>query len=196
MSGTSKKLPPQRRSLFLILAAVAIIAAVWSWLYFAVPQQQTLDQHERSIALQLRCPVCQGESVADATPLIAQQMRAYIRQQIQAGKSDQEIIQFLTSRYGSDIDWVPQWQGFTLLAWVVPIVLMLAGVFFLYFVARDWHTNSASMRLASAASDADGPANTQTSTIEDADLERYRAQLEQELAADDSLFRHFITEAD
>ena len=149
-STSKERLSQSRRSLFLILAAIAIIAAVWSWLYFVIPQQQTLDQHERSIASQLRCPVCQGESVADATPLIAQQMRAYIRQQIQAGKSDQEIIQFLTSRYGSDIDWVPQWQGFALLAWVVPIILMLAGVFFIYFVARDWHTSSASLQLSAA----------------------------------------------
>jgi cytochrome c-type biogenesis protein CcmH len=196
MSATRKRLPPPRRSLFMVLAAIAIIASVWSWLYFAAPQQQTLDQHERSIASQLRCPVCQGESVADATPLIAQQMRAYIRQQIQAGKSDQEIIQFLTSRYGSEIDWVPQWQGFTLLAWVVPIVLMLAGVFFLYFVARDWHTSAASMRLATARSEGDSSGDTHISTTEDADLERYRAQLEQELAADDPLFKRFITEAD
>jgi cytochrome c-type biogenesis protein CcmH len=195
MSATREKVPQQRHSLFLILAAVAIIAAVWSWLYFAAPQQLSLDQHVRSIASQLKCPVCQGESVADATPLIAQQMRGYIRQQIQAGKSDQEIIQYLTSRYGSDIDWVPRWQGFTLLAWVVPIVLMLVGVFFLYFVARDWHTSSASLHQHETGSE-EGGSGSMLSSPEDADLEHYRAQLEQELAADDPLFRRYITEVD
>jgi cytochrome c-type biogenesis protein CcmH len=196
MSTTREKGSQSRRSLFLILAAVAIIAAVWSWLYFATPQQLSLDQHVRSIASQLRCPVCQGESVADATPLIAQQMRSYIRQQIQAGKSDQEIIQYLTSRYGSDIDWVPRWQGFTLLAWRVPMMLMLAGVFFLYFVARDWHTSAASMHLRETGSDEHGSDSKHISSTEDVDLEHYRAQLEQELAADDPLFRRYITEVD
>ncbi len=197
MSTTRGKNPPQRRSLLLILAAVAIMAAVWSWLYFAVPQQQSLDQHVRSVASQLRCPVCQGESVADATPLIAQQIRGYIRQQIQAGKSDQEIIQYLTSRYGSEIDWVPRWQGFTLLAWVVPIVLMLSGVFFLYFVAQDWHTSAASVRLpATGSEESSGSGDIPISSTDDVDLEHYREQLEQELAADDPLFRRHITEVD
>ncbi|GCF08321.1 cytochrome c-type biogenesis protein [Dictyobacter arantiisoli] len=192
--------PRQQRSLYLLLAIVAFIAAVWFWLYFAVPKQQTLDQHVRSIASQLRCPVCQGESVADAPPLIAQQMRAYIRQEIQAGASDQQIIQYLSSRYGSNIVWVPQWQGFTLLAWIVPMLLLLAGLIFLTLVVRDWQ-NSALLARGQPVSNirtADATALVEGSFLsdEDAELERYRVQLEQEIAAADPLFRRTKMEAD
>src|ERR1700753_4221825 len=91
--------------------------------------------------------------------------------------------------------WGLAWQGFTLLAWVVPILLMLVGIFFLYFVARDWHTSSASMHQHETGSK-EGGSGSMLSSPEDADLEHYRAQLEQELAADDPLFRRYITEVD
>ncbi|GCE25893.1 hypothetical protein KDA_13770 [Dictyobacter alpinus] len=187
----------QKRSLFLLLATVALIAAVWSWLLFATPKQPTVDQRVHNIAAQLRCPVCQGESVADAPSGLALQMRGIIRQQVQAGKSDSEIIQYFASRYGEgNIVWVPQWQGFTLLAWIVPIVLMLAGFIFLFLVVRDWSKDA---RLAPATSTTVQPADASAEPVilnaEDADLERYRAQLEQELAVDDPLFRRPIREA-
>ncbi|GCE18080.1 cytochrome c-type biogenesis protein CcmH [Dictyobacter kobayashii] len=64
--STQKKVVRQKHSLLLLLAALALVAAVWSWLFFATPKQQTVDQRVHDIASQLRCPVCQGESVADA----------------------------------------------------------------------------------------------------------------------------------
>ncbi|GHO89591.1 cytochrome c-type biogenesis protein [Dictyobacter formicarum] len=192
-----KKAAQQKRSLLLLLAALALIAAVWSWLFFAAPKQQTVDQRVHDIASQLRCPVCQGESVADAPSGLALEMRGIIRQQVQAGKSNQEIIQYFANRYGEgNIVWVPQWQGFTLLAWIVPIVLLLAGFLFLFLVVRDWRKEAAPALAVSAADQAGQHKQdhgTQNET--DAELERYRAQLEQELAADDPLFRRSITEA-
>ncbi|GCE18079.1 cytochrome c-type biogenesis protein [Dictyobacter kobayashii] len=125
-------------------------------------------------------------------------MRGIIRQQVQAGKSNQEIIQYFANRYGEgNIVWVPQWQGFTLLAWIVPIVLMLAGFLFLFLVVRDWRKGA---EPALAGHPASGPPSQDQKPLElqnetDAELERYRAQLEQELAADDPLFRRSTTEA-
>jgi cytochrome c-type biogenesis protein CcmH len=190
-----------RRSLFVLLAALTLMAAVWSWLAFAAPRQQTTDQRVRSVASQLRCPVCQGESVADAPAPLAQQMRQVIRAQVLTGRSDQEIVQYFASRYGEqNIVWSPPWQGFTLLAWVVPMLLLLGGALQLFFLFRDWLTATAlarqvfSAHTRSATPLASG-AHDEGASLSDSELERYRAQLEQELAAADPLFRRYKTEA-
>jgi cytochrome c-type biogenesis protein CcmH len=179
----------QRRPLYLCLAALAIMVAVWLWLAFAVPRPETLDQQVRDVASQLRCPVCQGESVADAPSTLAQQMRSVIRAQLASGKSKQQVIQYFLSRYSAqDIVWSPPWQGFTLLAWLVPIVLLLAGLVLLVFIWRDWRLQS--LQSAILSSDLQG----ETSPVAEDDsptdgLAQYRARLEQELAEDDVLFR-------
>lgn len=138
-----KHMLQQRRPLLVTFAVVAIVAAIWSYVFLQNPAQQTLDQRVRNVALQLKCPICQGESVADSPSALAQQMRGVIRQQLQAGKSEQEVIQYFQNSYGDSIVWSPPWQGFALLAWLVPIGLLLAGLALLFFILRDWQTSSA-----------------------------------------------------
>jgi len=169
----------QRRPLFIALAVLAILGAVWSYVFLQNPPQPSLDQRVHDVASQLRCPVCQGESVADSPSQLSQQMRGVIRQQLQSGKSEQEVIQYFRTSYGDQIVWSPPWQGFTLLAWLVPIGLLLAGIILLFFVLRDWRA------LAPASSTAGDP---EPSSVDEVDLAFYRAQLEQELAADDPIF--------
>jgi len=169
----------QRRPLFIALAVLASLGAVWSYVFLQNPPQPSLDQRVHDVASQLRCPVCQGESVADSPSQLSQQMRGVIRQQLQSGKSEQEVIQYFRTSYGDQIVWSPPWQGFTLLAWLVPIGLLLAGIILLFFVLRDWRA------LAPASSTAGDP---EPSSVDEVDLAFYRAQLEQELAADDPIF--------
>src|SRR5579883_2692783 len=127
----------QRRSLFLVLAVVVVAAAVWSVVYLSTPRQQTLDQRVQAVASQLKCPVCQNESVASSPNWMAQQMRNTIRQQLQEGKSEQDVIEYFRQRYGDSIVWTPQWQGIGMLAWLVPIALLLLGLLLVYFTVRD-----------------------------------------------------------
>jgi cytochrome c-type biogenesis protein CcmH len=182
----------QRRPLYLCLAALAIMLSVWTWLAFAVPKPETLDQQVHDVASQLRCPVCQGESVADAPSTLAQQMRSVIRSQLAAGKSKQQVIDYFLSRYSAqDIVWSPPWQGFTLLAWLVPIILLLAGLVLLVFIWRDWRLQSAALSSEDdSASVIVDPTRHDGEDVEDnAALSEYRARLEQELADEDALFR-------
>src|SRR6266436_3019324 len=130
----------KRRSLLIFLAVAAIISSIWFYTFLISPARQTLDQRVHDVASQLKCLVCQGESVADSPATLAQQMRGVIRQQLQAGKSEQEVIQYFRSSYGDQIVWSPPWQGFSLLAWLVPIALVLGGMFLLGFVLREWRT--------------------------------------------------------
>jgi len=172
----------QQRPLLIILAILALLGAIWSFMILNAARNETLDQHVHDIASQLKCPVCQGESVADSPSTISQQMRAVIRQQLHSGKSDQEIIQYFVDRYGEQIVWSPPWQGFTLLAWLVPIALLLIGAFLLLTVLRNWRSAPSSQ-----PADTDDP---ELANIDAAELELYRAQIEEELIASDTIFAY------
>lgn len=170
----------QRRSLLLVVAAVVLMSGIWLFMTLNATTHQALDQRVYNVAEQLKCPVCQGESVADSTSLLAQQMRVVIREQLQQGRSESEVLQYFSQKYGEQIIWSPPWQGFTLLAWLAPLILLLGGLCLLFFLVRDWHKEAALHTL-------DSPA--QLSEDDDPELALYRAQLERELAEEDSLFQ-------
>lgn len=177
----------KRRSLLLCIAVIAIVGSIWSYMLITAPPQGTLDQRVHDVASQLKCLVCQGESVADSPATLSQQMRALIRQQLQSGKSEQEVIQYFVSRYGDRILWSPPWQGFTLLAWFVPIGLLLAGVLLLFFILRNWQTQANIKTREHGA--------VEPEEIDAGELAQYRQELEKELAADDPIFVRPRTEA-
>ena len=81
---------------------------------------------------ELRCLVCQNETLADSRADLAEDLRREIREQIKAGKSDKEIIEFLTARYGQFILYRPQVTPTTYLLWFGPFVLLLSGLFLLF----------------------------------------------------------------
>ena len=164
-----------------VVIVIVLLSALWSYMLLTASAHTTLDQRVHNVASQLKCPVCQGESVADSPSGIAQQMRGVIRRQLQAGKSEQEVIQYFVSNYGEQIVWSPPWQGFSLLAWLVPVGLLIGGMFLLFVTLRNWRT---SIPGESASDDGVAPEHRN-----EADLEQYRVQLEQELAAEDALFR-------
>jgi cytochrome c-type biogenesis protein CcmH len=170
----------QRRPLLIGLAAVAIVGAIWAAVLLQNPPRQTLDQRVQSVGAQLKCPVCQGESVADSPSALAQQMRGVIRQQLQAGRSEQEVIAYFQARYGEQIAWSPPWQGFSLLAWLVPIGLLLGGAFLLFFILRNWRD------LSPEAGESKNEA--ELAHADAAKLATYRALLEEELAEEDPIF--------
>ena len=178
----------KRRSLLIFLAVAAILGSIWLYVLLASPPQQTLDQRVHDVASQLKCLVCQGESVADSPATLSQQMRVIIRQQLQSGKSEQEVIQYFVSRYGDRILFSPPWQGLTLLAWLVPIALLLGGIMLLFFVLRSWRTQASGASLDNDASELEDMNKSQ--------MEYYQKQVEQELAAEDPVFSHLGTEDD
>lgn len=168
----------RRRSLLLLLALVALVGAAWSSMLIAKPPQRTLDQQVYDVASQLKCPVCQNESVADSSVAIAEQMRQVIRQQLQSGKSEQQVLQFFAAHYGNQILLTPPQQGFNLLAWLMPVAMLLIGLALVSFVARGWRAQGVTQfaRGENAASE---------ESVDDPEL---RAQLEKELEDDDELF--------
>lgn len=179
-----KRLPRQVLASAAALLLVAVIALVWWLVYLSHPRAATLDQRVAEVASQLRCPVCQGESVQDSPSELAQQMRAVIRQQLQEGRSEQQVIQYFVDRYGETILWNPPRQGFSLLVWLIPPLTLLGGAMLIGFVLHEWRQRRPAQ--PDPARTEIGPAPVDL--VPDEELERYRAELEAELAADDPLF--------
>jgi len=91
-----------------------------------------IEQRMKALTEQLRCLVCQNETLADSRADLAEDLRREIREQIKAGKNDQEIIAFLTARYGDFVLYNPPVKRTTYLLWFGPFILLIAGTGVLY----------------------------------------------------------------
>ncbi|HEY0670818.1 MAG TPA: cytochrome c-type biogenesis protein [Longimicrobiales bacterium] len=97
-----------------------------------------LNERTHAIAEQLRCPVCQGLSLADSQSELSLQMREVIKDQLRAGKSDTEIIDYFVAKYGEWILLEPKARGFNLIAYLLPLLVLAAGVGVIYASVRKW----------------------------------------------------------
>jgi len=95
-----------------------------------------LEERLHRLSQELRCLVCQNETLADSRADLAEDLRDEIREQMKAGKSDKEIIAFLTERYGQFILYKPQVTPTTYLLWFGPFLLLLAGLAVLFYYIK------------------------------------------------------------
>jgi len=91
-----------------------------------------IEARMKNLTQQLRCLVCQNETLAESHADLAEDLRREIREQMKAGKSDQEILSFLTQRYGDFVLYNPPVKATTYLLWFGPFVLLVAGAAVLY----------------------------------------------------------------
>ena len=91
-----------------------------------------LEERVMKLSRELRCLVCQNETLADSRADLAEDLRTQIREQMKAGKSDKEIISYLTTRYGKFILYNPPVDPTTYLLWFGPFVLLLGGLLLLF----------------------------------------------------------------
>lgn len=91
-----------------------------------------VEQRLATLSKELRCLQCQNQTLADSPAGIAADLRREIRTQIKAGKSDQEIVAFLTQRYGDFILYRPRVTATTYLLWFGPFLLLIGGLVVLF----------------------------------------------------------------
>ena len=91
-----------------------------------------IEKRLAKLSQELRCLQCQNQTLADSPAGLAADLRREIREQMKAGKSDQEIVAFLTDRYGQFILYRPRVTPTTYLLWFGPFVLLLAGLVVLF----------------------------------------------------------------
>jgi cytochrome c-type biogenesis protein CcmH len=101
----------------------------------------TADENEtqqriRQLEEKLRCLVCQNQSLADSNAELAEDLRGQVRAQVKAGKTDEQIVDYLVARYGDFVLYEPPFKASTALLWVGPFVLLAGGVAALLLVLR------------------------------------------------------------
>lgn len=120
-----------KRAVFLLVVLTSL-----SCLVFAQQARSTedaeLDIRVRELSQQLRCLVCQNETLADSQADLATDLKQQIREQMKAGKSDKEILAYLTARYGDFVLYRPPVSRKTYLLWFGPFVFLAGGLVVLF----------------------------------------------------------------
>lgn len=123
---------------FLIVLWMALHLVTASYAGEAPPlaEDPVVEQRLIVISEELRCLVCQNESLAGSRADLAQDLRREIRTLIRAGKTDAEIMDFMVSRYGDFVRYRPPVNPVTWLLWFGPFVLLIGGLFVLFRMVR------------------------------------------------------------
>lgn len=106
-----------------LLACMAMLAQAGQ-----TARGQELQDREMALAAQLRCVVCQNQTVADSRAPMAEDMRREIRHQLEQGRSNGEVIAFFEQRYGAFVRYNPPWKPSTWLLWSGPFLAALGGL--------------------------------------------------------------------
>jgi cytochrome c-type biogenesis protein CcmH len=121
-----------------LVALVLAVAPLLAPAKDAVPTAQDPVAAKRAVALseQLRCLVCQNQSIAESNAELAVDLRRQINEQIAAGRSDAEIVDFMVQRYGDFVLYRPPFKASTVLLWLGPALLLVLGFLTLRRVLR------------------------------------------------------------
>jgi len=135
---------------FLILPAFPILPAGAG---DAVPvgDDPAIEARMNLLAEDLRCLVCQNESLAGSHAELAEDLRREIRDQMRQGKSDKEVITYLTDRYGDFVLYRPPFRSYTLLLWLGPVLFLGIGGVAWYMTLRRRRTIQATNQISAAS---------------------------------------------
>ena len=131
-------------AIFFLLAALTPALAVQPDEMLKDP---ALEARARELSSQLRCMVCQNQSIDDSDATLARDLRILLRERIAAGDSDAAVVDFLVARYGEFILLKPRFNPHTLILWLAPVAALIAGAFVVLGLFR--------RRPATAAADLD-----------------------------------------
>ncbi|ABV85548.1 heme lyase NrfEFG subunit NrfF [Shewanella pealeana] len=143
-------------ALVLLVSMVSIVNATPVDTY----EFKSVDNQKRALSLahSLRCPQCQNQNLIDSNSPVAQDLRLEVYQMVDEGKGDDEIVEFMTSRYGEFVLYKPRMEAKTYALWLGPVALLLFGGLIGFFFIRK-------QRIAEAT-------NQELSTEEQEELDR------------------------
>jgi cytochrome c-type biogenesis protein CcmH len=122
--------------LWTLLLAVLVATAAGAKEAEPAVADPALEARMQRIAAELRCLVCQNQTIADSHSGLAEDLRREVREQLKRGASDEQVVQYMTDRYGDFVRYRPPFKGTTALLWVGPAVLLLGGISVLAIVLR------------------------------------------------------------
>jgi len=114
-------------------ATCALLASLLAFRVWAVDGAPAFDDPQlqtryENLTRQLRCLVCQNETIADSSADLAGDLRRELREQIASGKTDDEVLKFMTDRYGAFVLYKPPFEARTWLLWLGPGIFLLGGL--------------------------------------------------------------------
>ncbi|MDD5319924.1 MAG: cytochrome c-type biogenesis protein CcmH [Methylococcales bacterium] len=122
-----------KRLLFIFLLMMSCSSDAVDTRQLSDPKQQ--EAYE-TLTSELRCLVCQNQTIADSNAELAADLRRQVYEMLQQGKSRQEIIRFMTDRYGDFVLYKPPFKGKTSILWIAPVVFLLMGLITVFFFIR------------------------------------------------------------
>ena len=108
-----------------------------------VTNNPELEQRMLHLSSELRCLVCQNQTLADSNAQLALDLKKELREKLAAGMTDQQAIDFMVQRYGDFVLYKPRLQPATWLLWFGPFLILLGGLAFLLFKIRQRQTEDA-----------------------------------------------------
>jgi cytochrome c-type biogenesis protein CcmH len=130
------------RRLFAALAVVAalmappLMAPAWAVQPDEILQDPAMEARARDISTELRCLVCQNQSIDDSNAPLARDLRILVRERLEAGDSDAEVLDFIVARYGEFVLLKPRLATNTLILWSTPVVLLVLGGLAIFLASR------------------------------------------------------------
>ena len=119
-------------TLCMLLLALPAVAVIESYEF----SERELETRYRALSQELRCPKCQNQNIADSNAPISQDLRRLLHQQLEAGSSDREILEFMVARYGEFVRYRPAFNAATAVLWLAPGLLLLGGAAGLLMLLR------------------------------------------------------------
>ena len=124
--------------IFILIIAICL-NQFFSATSYGVDPDEILQNHKqelraRNISKNIRCMICQNQSIDESNASLARDLRILIRNKIKEGNSDEEIYIFLTARYGDFLLLIPPFKLSTLALWLLPLIFFVVGVFIVF-----WH---------------------------------------------------------
>lgn len=115
---------------------MAALVLLWSGLAWAQPLDDAAESDFAELSHSLRCMVCQNQSIAESNAPLAVDLREQVREQLAAGRTRQQIVDYMVARYGDFVLYKPPFRTSTLVLWIGPGVLFFMAVAWLMLTIR------------------------------------------------------------
>ncbi len=126
-----------RRLIFPLLALLVLALPAYAVQPDEVLKDPAHEARARNLSRELRCMVCQNQSIDDSDAPLAKDLRVLVRERIEAGDSDRQVLDYLVARYGEFVLMRPTWHGANVILWLAPFgVLVVGGLAMIVYARR------------------------------------------------------------
>jgi cytochrome c-type biogenesis protein CcmH len=124
------------RRIMLLLLVLLMAAPAFAVQPDEILKDSVLETRARALSQELRCMVCQNQSIDDSDAPLAKDLRVLVRERLTAGDSDRQVIDFLVARYGEFVLLRPRMNGHTVLLWTTPFAVLVIAALAFFFARR------------------------------------------------------------